>query len=107
MPSVGWCPTINTGSRESGQCGRGERRGNRRARRQLRYRAEFTLQRERGLLRAVGRRNQNAARIRQMPLKPLRHALGLLDALRRQPAPEVGLARLGLAVAPENQVHRE
>ena len=32
-------------------------------------------------------------------------ALGLLDALGREAAPEVGLAGLGFRVAPENQVH--
>ena len=85
---------------------RGEDRANGRARRELRHRPELARQRGRRLLRAIGRRHQDAARIGQVALEPHGHAFGLLRSLRRQPAAEVRLAGLGFAMAPEDQVHQ-
>jgi hypothetical protein len=38
-------------------------------------------------------------------IEPGGHALGLTDAFGRQRAIEIGLARLGVGVAPKDQVH--
>ena len=41
-----------------------------------------------------------------MPLEPFGHPLGLLDTFGREPPSHVGLAGLGLAVPPKNEIHR-
>src|ERR1700730_3482784 len=90
-----------------GPAGCRQNRANRSAGRELGHGPEFALQRESGLLRAVGWAHQYSAGVRKMTVEPGRHSFGLLDAFGRESAAKIRLAWLGLGMAPQNQVHGE
>src|SRR6266536_2993123 len=88
-----------------GPAGRGEHRLNGCTWPELRHDPELALERERSLLRAIGRAHQDARRVGKMTVEPTRDALGLLDAFGGQPPSEIGLASLRFGMAPEYEVH--
>src|ERR1700730_10869871 len=90
-----------------GPAGCCQNRANRSPGRELGRGPEFALQRESGLLRAVGRAHQYLAGVGKMMVEPGRHSFGLLDAFGREPAAKVRLAWLGFGMTPQNQVHGE
>src|ERR1700681_1505945 len=90
-----------------GPAGCRQNRRNRSAGRKVGYGAEFAVECESGLLRAVGRAHQYSAGVGKMTVEPDRHSFGLLDAFGREPAAKIRLAWLGLGMAPQNQVHGE
>ena len=87
MPSVGWWPTTSTGSRDSGQLAAASTAATVAPGASSGTRLEFALQRQRRLLRAIGRRNQDAAGVGQVRVEPRGHALRLLQPfdVRRRP----------------------
>ncbi len=101
----GLMPDDERGLARVGPSCRCQDRFHRGARSELRHGPEFPLQRERGLLRAIGRAHQDSTRVRKMGIEPQGHSVGLLDALGREPTAEIRLARLGLGVAPKDQIH--
>src|SRR2546427_5249680 len=88
-----------------GPAGGSEHRLHRRTWPELRHDPELALERERSLLRAIGRAHQDARRIGQMTVEPACNALCLLAALGGQSPSEIGLASLRFGMAPENEVH--
>src|SRR6185312_2835574 len=66
---------------------------------------ERAAERRRRLARALRRRRYDPAIRRQPRVEPRRHALGIATPEWRQPSREVGRAVLGIAMAPEKEVH--
>src|ERR1700687_2307768 len=100
-------PDNERGLSRIGPAGRSQNRANRGARRELGHGPEFALERESGLLRAVGRAHQYSAGVRKVTVEPSRPSFGLLDASGCKPAAKSRLAPLGFSMAPQNQIHGE
>src|SRR5205807_4600314 len=101
----GLMPDDEHGFSRVGPAGCCQNRANRSAGRELGHGPEFALQRESGLLSAIGRAHQYFAGVRKMIVQPDRHSFGLLDAFGGEPAAKIRLARLRFGMAPQDQVH--